>query len=207
LLRPSGFVSAVRLQKAAGTALTGVEAMVKRAGGRTIEVGRFDAFRLATRSEVMAGEIDLSGRSRVVDRIAPVAVPMSIEWRIEGGRDDLERPMLTLTLHGSVTLVCQRCLQSFAAAIDRRSELLLAHDESELARLDAEEREVVLASAPLDARTLVEDEVLLSLPFAPMHPEGRCPAESADAGSASMKHDTPSPFARLAAIKRRPDSI
>jgi uncharacterized protein len=192
------------LQEEPGRALTGVEAMVKRAGGRTIEAGRFDAFRLATRGEVMAGEIDVSARSRVVDRLAPAAGPMPIAWRIEGGRDNLERPMLTLTLHGSVTLVCQRCLQSFAAAVDQHSELLLAHDEWQLARLDTEAREVILASAPLDARSLVEDEVLLWLPFAPLHPEGQCPAEPAGAGSIPMKHDTPSPFARLAAIKRRP---
>ena len=178
--------------------------MVKRAGERTIEAGRFDAFRLASRREIMAGEIDLAGRSRLVDRLAPAVGPMPIEWRIEGGSDDIERPMLTLRLRGSVTLVCQRCLQSFVAPIDQCSELLLAHDESELARLDAEEHEVVVASSPLDARSLVEDEVLLSLPFAPMHPEGQCPAGPADAGSERTKHDTPSPFARLAAIKRRP---
>ena len=177
--------------------------MVKRAGRRTIEAGRFDAFRLAAHREAMAGEIDLTGRARVVERLAPATGLTPIAWRIEGSRDELDRPMLTLTLHGSVQLVCQRCLQSFTAAIDQRSELLLARDEAELARLDTEEREVVLASAPLDARSLVEDEVLLSLPFAPMHPEGQCPAEAADTGAA-LKHDTPSPFARLAAIKRRP---
>ena len=111
--------------------------------------------------------------------------------------------MLIVQVCGALTVVCQRCLQSFAIAIDQRSELLLAHDEAELARLDADAREVVLVAAPLDARTLVEDEVLLSLPFAPVHPEGQCPVH-AEADGTAMKHDTPSPFARLAAIKRRP---
>src|ERR1043166_8521870 len=98
----------------------GVKAMVKRAGQRAIEPGRFDAFRLAAHSEAMAGEIDLTGRPRVVERLAPAAGRTPIAWRIEGGRDELDRPMLTLKLLGSVPLVCQRCLQSFIAAIDQR---------------------------------------------------------------------------------------
>ena len=34
--------------------------------------------------------------------------------------------------------------------------------------------EVLIADHPLDARKLVEDERLLTLPFAPMHAEGEC---------------------------------
>ena len=62
-------------------------------------------------------------------------------------------------------LVCQRCLQPFAATIAQQTDLLLARNEAELARLDAEETEVVLANTTLDPLTLVEDELLLSLPF------------------------------------------
>jgi uncharacterized protein len=181
-----------------------------------MEAGRFDAFRLSARGETMAGQVDVAGRERVADRLAPRQGAMPIDWRIEGGRDALARPMLTITLHGSVGLTCQRCLQRFDLDLDQRSELLVAHDEAELKRLDAEEREVVLASAPLDALTLIEDEVLLSLPFAPMHPPGECPDEAQSAREDElndgtkqglkqrMEQDRSSPFARLAAIKRRP---
>ena len=60
------------------------------------------------------------------------------------------------------------------------------------------------ASTPLDAMTLVEDELLLSLPFAPRHPEAQCPAAPAQAAASGEEHarDTPSPFARLAALKK-----
>ena len=168
------------------------------------QAGRFDAFRLATRGEVLAGEVDLVRRSRVLDRLAHTASSATVSWRIEGSQDALRRPMLTLTVQGSLPLVCQRCLQPFEVAIEQRSELLLARDEAELARLDAEEREVVLASTPLDAMTLVEDELLLSLPFAPRHPEAQCPAAPAQAAASGEEHarDTPSPFARLAALKK-----
>jgi DUF177 domain-containing protein len=178
----------------------------QRAG--SAQAGRFDAFRLATRAESLAGEIDVGRRPRVCDRLAQTAGPAMISWRIDGGRDALDRPTLTLTVQGSLPLVCQRCLLPFDAPIELRSELLLAHDETELARLDMEEAEVLLASAPLDATTLVEDELLLSLPFAPMHPDDRCPAMPARAHESDevrRGRDRVSPFARLAALKKEPD--
>ena len=96
----------------------------------------------------------------------------------------------------------------FDAPISQRSELLLAQNDAELERLDAEEAEVLLAAAPLDAMTLVEDEILLWLPFAPRHPEGQCPAEvAATSGSEGVQpvKATSSPFARLAALRKGTD--
>ena len=53
--------------------------------------------------------------------------------------------------------------------------LLLARDEREQATLDEDdEHEVVVAAAPLDPRVLVEDELLLTLPFAPHCERGDC---------------------------------
>jgi uncharacterized protein len=166
--------------------------------------GRFDAFRLAARGEALAGEADMTRRARMRDRLAQAASAAKVSWRIEGGHDALGRPALTLTVQGNLPLECQRCLQPFDTAIEQRSELLLARDEAELAKLDAEEREVLLASAPLDAMTLIEDELLLSLPFAPMHPEAQCPApaQAVESGG-EPERNTPSPFARLAALKKR----
>jgi uncharacterized protein len=166
--------------------------------------GGFDAFRLAARGEALAGEVDVTRRARVRDRLAQTAGAAMVSWRIQGGHDDLGRPALTLTVRGNLPLECQRCLQPFDTAIEQRSELLLARDEAELATLDAEEGEVLLASTPLDALTLIEDELLLSLPFAPMHPEPQCPAQAqAVESGGEPERNTPSPFARLAALKKR----
>jgi uncharacterized protein len=169
--------------------------------------GRFDALDLVARGEALAGELDVAHRARVADRLAPETTLAPITWRIAGARDALDRPMLAVSVEGSLPLVCQRCLQPFDAPIAQVSELLLARDESELKRLDAEDAEVLPAAAPLDAMMLIEDEILLSLPFAPRHPEGQCP-EGAPAPSgrdqvASVKATTP--FARLAGLRKVTD--
>jgi len=162
--------------------------------------GRFDAFRLAARGATLAGELDVTQDPRVADRLAPNAGPAKVAWTIEGNRDGLGRPMLTVTVQGSLAVVCQRCLRGFDVRLNQRSELLLAHDEPELARLDTEEREVVLAAAPLDAAALIEDELLLSLPYAPMHKESECAAAAPEAVRREQRGS--SSFANLAAIRK-----
>jgi uncharacterized protein len=146
--------------------------MANREPGLT-RSGRFDAFTLAAKGGSLAGETDASTLERVADRVA--AGPARIAWRIEGQHDPMQRPMLRVTIEGSLPLVCQRCLQPFALPIRQETRLLLAADETELELLDAEEPEVVLASTPIDASTLIEDEILLSLPFVARHAEGSCP--------------------------------
>ena len=116
-------------------------------------------------------------------------------------RDALGHPALTLALDGTVFLLCQRCLRPFAIPVAQQTALLLARNEPELARLDTEEPEVVLAGAPLDPVTLVEDELLLSLPFSPRHAKDECVAATPAAVAAAQA--VPSAFAQLAGLKPR----
>ncbi|HEY2865436.1 MAG TPA: YceD family protein [Casimicrobiaceae bacterium] len=163
--------------------------------------GRFDAFELSAEGAELAGEMDARDLSRVSDQLAEGSDAVPVAWRISGGRDGLGRPSLTVGIDGTVPLVCQRCLQPFGARVTQQTDLLLARDEAELARLDADETEVVLAKAALDPRSLVEDELLLSLPLSPRHGEDECPA-----AGRPMKDDARSPFAGLARLKaRNPD--
>lgn len=171
---------------------------MKRPRGET-RISRFDAFKLCAGGEVIAGRVDVARLPRLADRIAGDAG--AVEWRIEGGHDSQSRSLLTLTLEGAVPMICQRCLQPLFEKVSLRTELLLARDEAELARLDAEEPEVVLADSPLDAETLVEDELLLSLPFAPRHADDACVAREVFTPAQAR-----SPLAGLAALKKRTTS-
>ena len=72
-------------------------------------------------------------------------------------------------------LTCQRCLGDFEWPVGQRTDVLLARDDRELAALDGDsDAEVVLAGKPVEPLALVEDELVLALPFAPRHPEGAC---------------------------------
>jgi len=136
---------------------------------------RFDAFKLAARASSVSGSLDARRLPNVADSLAPGDDPIPIAWTVEGRRSAEGRPAISIDIEGDVPLVCQRCLARMAWPVSQGTEVLLAHDEDELATLDAEtEGEVILADRPLDAATLVEDELVLTLPFAPRH-EGECP--------------------------------
>ena len=142
--------------------------------------GRFDAFRLARERGFLEGSVDAAALPRVAgtlqDRPAPIA------WRIEGTQDTLGRPALTIALDGDIELECQRCLQAQTWPVHTRTVLVLARDDADLARLDTDsDDEVVLAAAPLDPAQLVEDELVLALPYAPRHADGECAPPRDDA--------------------------
>ena len=148
-------------------------AIIQRFVSLTRASGRFDAFRLARERGSLAGSVDATTLPRLTDRVIDARAP--IEWRIEGTVDAMGRPALAVLLEGTVTLECQRCLGPLELAIAQRTELLLAHDEAETARLDEEsDAEVLLAAPAIDPQTLIEDELVLALPYVARHPEGNC---------------------------------
>jgi uncharacterized protein len=135
--------------------------------------GRFDAFRLARERGTLEGSVDAALLPRVADAVQGASAP--IGWRIEGTRDALGRPALAIALDGDIVLECQRCLQAQTWPVHTRTTLVLARDDADLVRLDADsDDEVVLAAAPLDPAALVEDELVLALPYAPRHADGEC---------------------------------
>jgi uncharacterized protein len=174
--------------------------MTQSAAGR--RPTRFDALKLSASGESLAGEVDAANLPRVADRLASEAGSAGIAWRLIGGVDGQRRPALTLALTGSVPLICQRCLQPFAAVVDQSTELLLARSEAELARLDLDEVEVVLATERLDPLILVEDELLLSLPFSPRHADGECQPATGPVEGRVVKEAKPSPFGQLGELKK-----
>ena len=137
---------------------------------------RFDAFKLVARGGELSGTIDPMRLPRLGDQVA--AAGGSIAWKIRGADDGHGRPALTVTVEGDVPVTCQRCLGTMRQRVAQETVLLLARNEAEVVRLDeASEHEVILASAPVEALAVVEDELLLSLPFAPRHEQG-CGADA-----------------------------
>jgi uncharacterized protein len=169
-------------------------------------LGAFDAFTLCDRGRRLVGTVDARSLPRLADRLAePVAgagaiewqIAGAIEWQIAGATDDCGRPALAVALAGGVPLVCQRCLATFVWPVAHETLLLLARNEAELAQLDEDDgHEVLLAEEALDARELIEEELLLTLPFVPRCADPQCCAGDArrDAGA----QEAPSPFAALA---------
>jgi uncharacterized protein len=123
-----------------------------------------------------------------------------IRWSIRGGETRQGYPSLTLSVAGTVQLVCQRCLAPFAFGMDSSTLLVLGRDDEEADQieeiLEDESIDVIVGSSCCDIRDLLEDEALLALPQAPKH--DACPDNQL---LESLKSEKVSPFAGLKSLK------
>ncbi|MDQ1919105.1 YceD family protein [Massilia pseudoviolaceinigra] len=123
-----------------------------------------------------------------------------IAWTIDGSTSKQGYPQMTLTVSGTVQLVCQRCLAPFAYEMDSSTVLMLGKDDEHADEIEEvlndESIDVIVGSRECDVRDLFEDEALLALPQVPKHDV--CPdSKVLDA----VKSDKPSPFAGLKNLK------
>jgi len=145
---------------------------------------------------VLEGTLPVASLLRMQDVL--VEHDGNVEWRIHGGVDKFERPWIEVSITGELVLRCQRCLQAmdWPFVIDTRLTQFVdeaAADEAEA--LDPDLDTMVIDPA-LSVETLLEDELLLALPFAPTHAICEPPQEQ-------VRQDKPNPFAVLAGLKTR----
>ena len=128
-----------------------------------------------------------------------------LEYEVHGGRDERMRPQLQISASGGLHLRCQRCLGLLDYPLHLANTLLVtpAGGGAVEAVDDPEAPDTIDESPELDVASLLEDEVLLALPFAPRHAEGECDSEL-EAGAQADREA--SPFAKLAALKRPPNN-
>lgn len=159
----------------------------------------------------LEGEWPATTLQRLADSAAPES-PASgwpaVRWRLKG---EVRQPKggtaqiwLHLAAEAEVALTCQRCLQPVEEALEVDRWIRFVDTEAEAAALDADSDDDVLAlPRHLDARELLEDELLLALPLVPRHEECPQPLVHQDEGAAEeVEEERPNPFAKLAALKR-----
>jgi len=133
-----------------------------------------DSLDFAHNGRELRGKVPLTEMPRLQDMLAfPEG---EINYFVLGSPDKDGKPMLEVTVDGLCQLRCQRCLNGFAYPIKLFSRLQLAQ-ASELDEFSAEESDEVdsiAADKHLDVLNMIEEEIILSLPFAPKHPLGEC---------------------------------
>ena len=132
-----------------------------------------DSLEFARTGQALQGSLAVPELKRLKESLADGHG--QIDFAVKGARDARRRPVLTLEVSGNLHLQCQRCLGLLEYSL-RLSNTLLLVGAGEVAAgdLDEEDAEWIEASGELDVATLVEDEIILSLPYAPRHEEGAC---------------------------------
>jgi uncharacterized protein len=155
-----------------------------------------DNIKFTREKAILYGSVPVASLARVVE--SGVSQTSNIQYHVQGGIDVLSRPTLTLKLKGTLEMLCQRCLtlMPYVIAIDTTLTLFMSEEAIDAAERDDPDIEGIIFTEKLDMAVLIEDELLLALPYAPTHQE--CDTDK------MVKVDKPNPFAVLAALKTKP---
>ncbi|MFZ9643170.1 MAG: YceD family protein [Candidatus Methylopumilus sp.] len=155
-----------------------------------------NSIEFARKSLEIRGTIARSEMQRAKDLLT--AETKSLDWRLTGELGADKKARLHLSLTGDVGVPCQRCLEPMIMALNINADFVLVNDESEIPSEedDVEDHDYIVAEAEMDVLQLVEDEILLALPYAPKHEIKDCAVKAEEN---ALK--APNPFAALRDFK------
>ncbi len=164
-----------------------------------------DSLDFARNGRELRGEIPVSEMPRLQDILAASEACHEpgrmgkIGYVVRGFQDKDGKPKLEVALDGMCQLRCQRCLNALAYPVKLVSRLLLVQEgELDESSVEQDDLDSILADGHQDILALLEEEILLSLPFAPKHPSGACQPV---AGGLDWSEPERKPFAVLAGLK------
>lgn len=163
-----------------------------------------DVFSLARREAEVQGSTPIMSFARMVAD-APEQGKRQAKWTVRGSVDAHGRMFLSVGVQASPLLVCQRCLAPVEVSVNSNNTLQLVEsaDLPDDDLDDPEAPECIQGSKRFDLAGLVEDELILALPYVPRHDV--CPAlpdALRHAPEAVETREKPSPFAALEALKK-----
>jgi uncharacterized protein len=128
-----------------------------------------DGFEFAELGRKLAGSWRAADFPRLQDVLAGESG--ALEWSLAGVRDDRGRPGLRVRIQGTLRIACQRCLGILELPVRIDSTLVLAGSLAGMndVPLEPAAPDFVLGSREMSVRVLLEDELLLAIPYAPRH--------------------------------------
>ena len=113
----------------------------------------------------------------------------AIHFTLTGDIKRFRQPSLHLHINSQLPVICQRCLDEMLIKLDLKFDYLLS-DSSVNAMEESDELDWLEINSEMDMRELIEDELLLAMPIAPVH--------AASCNKLNMQSgEKPNPFAVL----------
>ena len=117
-----------------------------------------------------------------------------ISYVLQGKTDAAGQHVLQLTIVSSLTTACQRCLNAMPLHINLNFNYLIGEvSDTDVEAVDvdnSDDYDLQQANREMDLIALIEDEIIMAMPIAPMHEEG-CTELKTQSG------EKPNPFAVL----------
>ncbi len=167
---------------------------------------RIEPKRLAARDVVLSGQLQLKAMPRL--RAAVLDEDGEIEVQLNFHRDEEGRIRASGRVGAILQTTCQRCLERMELDIEETIDICFLPAENAQVRLPHAAEPVLLEQGQVALAELIEDQLLLALPFAPMHATGVCQqGQMAGAGQPASGNEVQcqNPFAILAGLKGKAD--
>lgn len=133
-----------------------------------------DSLEFAKKSRAIHGTIALFDLPRVQSALQNAEG--KLEYWLDGKANVFGDPGLELKVRGLLVLACQRCLGPMDFLLDTTTRFVLVAGEGDLPEPEDEDPDVeyLVADPRLHVAALIEDEVLLNLPYSPAHEDLQC---------------------------------
>ncbi|WP_447556577.1 YceD family protein [Vreelandella sp. EE22] len=170
---------------------------------------RVEPYKLATRRERLEGHVALDKLPRLAEEAGEQTGECYAS--LEFGIDAQGRREIRGHLRATLALACRRCLVPLSRDVSSDFLLGMVSDETLASELPASHEPVLVENEQLDLLTVIEDELILSLPQVVYHDEAECyvSAEqlvSRTEGAADESAPVSNPFAVLNVLKGKDPS-
>ena len=139
-------------------------------------IRRVDPWQLARQGERVVGVLS----AERLGRLRAVAVPLGA-FDVRLRFDEVDGPgapaavLVSMQVSGRVRTVCQRCLEPLELPVEIDGAVMVALSDAVAVAAGGDTEALVLGPEEmLELDDLVQDEVMLALPFAPRHDPGDC---------------------------------
>jgi uncharacterized protein len=160
------------------------------------EQATIDSLEFAQKSHALCGTIAPRDLKRLDDIL--FSGDGEIGYTLTGGSSAQGKPEIRLHLQGLLHLACQRCMGDIPHTLNVEAKFVVVPSEDMMPAPEDEEDDIdyMLSDSRLDVQSLIEDEILLGLPMAPLHEPHECGVQVA-----SDKEQKESPFKVLQGLK------
>ena len=161
----------------------------------------FEPIRLAERGAAIVGNLVVSQMPRLRQALHDDSGTVHVHIACEPGEMGAIRILGSLST--TVKVDCQRCLGAFDLPLNVRVDARAMAGSGSLDDLDRDADVLMLGEDKLvHVASFVEDELILTLPLAPLHPAGQCPVAEYHGAQTPRREN---PFAALKMLKLKKD--
>lgn len=167
---------------------------------------RADLRKLATHAAMVDARISLNTLPRVAQAVLSEEAEIDVELKFD--RDEQGLYVIEGNVSTTVDMTCQRCLQAVSVDLSSHFNLGVVWDDDGAKHLPSYLEPLVASAEPFDLHVLVEDELLLSLPFSPYHDSTVCQGGEYQQQQSAVEvvekaPQRENPFAVLEQLKRK----